>query len=149
MDISTEQSALISKLIADYITGPAPDPNNLRQLAAAESVLPLQVDMGGVVAINARGDIISFPFTLKASGEIVAFPLDEAEHPRLESDPRIRNVALFQGSKKYPELKDLVPTKPDDARVCPHCGGTGIDPYATKLKMDNIVCYCGGLGWIP
>lgn len=136
MDISSEQSALIRKLIADYIIGSAPDPNNVRQLVAQKKVLPLVLDMGGVVTLDPGGHILSFLW-------------DDTEHPRLESDPRIRNVALFQGSKKYPELKDLLPAKPDDARICPSCGGTGIDPAAAKLDVDNIVCYCGGLGWIP
>jgi len=46
------------------------------------------------------------------------------------------------------ELEGLI-EKLADARVCPYCRGTGIDTYAEKLKTDAIVCYCGGLGWIP
>lgn len=148
MSISSSLSKLIRKLIKDYIAKPALEPNDLRRLAAAKTVLPLFVDMGGVFAINSSGDIISFPFSLNASGNMVAFPLDETDQPRVESDPRIRNIALFQGSKKYPELRDLI-VKPDDARVCSGCGGSGIDPAAARLNVDNIVCYCGGLGWIP
>lgn len=136
MDISREHSALITKLIEDFINGTGPDPNNVRQLAAEKNVLPLLLDFGGMCAIDSAGDILSFVW-------------DDTEHPQIESDPRIRNVALFQGGKKYPELNNLIPPKPDDASVCPHCRGTGIDPYATKLHLDNIVCYCGGLGWIP
>lgn len=135
MNISNEQAKLITRLIDAY-TDPTPDPTNLRQLVAEKRVLPLLLDFGGMCAINANGDILSFLW-------------DDREHPQVETDPRICNIALFQGSKKYPELKELVPAKPVDAQVCPGCGGTGIDPYATKLKMDNIVCYCGGLGWIP
>lgn len=70
---------------------------------------------------------------INSAGDILSIVWDDSEHPQVESDPRIRNVALFQGAKK-----------------CPRCGGgTGVDPYATKLHLDNIVCYCGGLGWIP
>lgn len=136
MNISNEQSALITKLIQNFISDSAPDPTNLRQLVAEKQVLPLFLDFGGMCAINARGDILSFLW-------------DDPEHPRVESDPRIQNLALFQGSKKYSGLEDLVPARPEDARVCWGCGGTGIDPYATKLNTDAIVCYCGGLGWIP
>lgn len=126
---------MIERLLQNYITDATPDPHNLRQLAAEKKVLPLLLDFGGMVAINCDGEILTFTW-------------DEIERPQLEFDPRIRNIALFQSSKKYPDLKDLI-VKPDDASVCPHCDGTGIEPYAAKLNADNIVCYCGGLGWIP
>lgn len=135
MRISCEQSVLIDRLIQDYITDATPDPHNLRQLAAEKKVLPLLLDFGGMCAINSDGDILTFIW-------------DDTERPQLESDPRIRNIALFQGSKKYPELTGLI-VKPDDARVCSSCGGSGIEPYSAKLNIDNIVCYCGGLGWLP
>lgn len=135
MYVSSTISARINKLIQDFIAESTPDPNNLRQLAIKEKVLPLFLDMGGVFTINTNGDVISFLW-------------DDWGDPRVESDPRIRNIALFGGSKKYPELRNLI-SKPDDARVCPHCRGSGIDPYAAKLNADNITCYCGGLGWIP
>jgi hypothetical protein len=132
----------IIKLMEDFIRESTPDPLNLRRLASEAQVLPLFIDMGGVFAINTKGDIISFPL----DGE----PLQvEEKLPKIEIDPRIRNIALYQGSKKYPELKNLIPLKPDNAQVCPHCGGSGIDPYAAKLNTDKIICYCGGLGWIP
>ena len=136
MNISNEHSKIIAKLIQDYLADSTPDHNNLRQLAAEEQVLPLCWDFGGVFAINPSGDILSFLW-------------DDTLHPQVEYDPRIRNLALFQGSKKYPELKDLVPAKPNDAHVCPDCAGTGIAPHAAKLNTDAIVCYCGGLGWLP
>ena len=141
---------MIANLIQDYIADFASNPLDLRQLAVAEGVLPLFIDMGGVFVINTKGDIISFPFGLNADGDMVAYPLDNSDGlPRVETDPRVHNIVLFQGSKKYPELEDLVPAKPADARVCPHCMGTGISPYAAKLNTDALVCYCGGLGWLP
>ena len=149
MNVTNDLSIRINKLIQDYIRDSTPDPLNLRQLAAEKRVLPLIWDWGGVFAINASGDILSFPFSLNASGDAVAFPFDNADQDsRLESDLRIRNNTLFGGSKKYPELKELI-VKPDNAQICPSCGGTGVDQYAEKLKTDAIVCYCGGLGWIP
>ena len=134
-DLPAMLASRIAGRIQTFVSESTPDPLNLRQLAAAAGVLPLIWDFGGVFTINTNGEIISFPF-------------DNTEQPRLESDPRVRNIALFGGSKKYPELKDLI-VKPGDARICPSCGGTGIDPHAAKLKSDAIVCYCGGLGWIP
>jgi hypothetical protein len=136
MSISKELSTRITDLIQKSISEFTSDPLNIRQLVAEEKVLPLFWDMGGVFAINANGDILSFLW-------------DDTLHPQVEYDPRIRNIVLFQGSKKYPELKDLAPVKPDNAQVCPSCRGTGIEPTATKLNVDNIICYCGGLGWVP
>jgi hypothetical protein len=148
MNISKEQSAQITKRIEEFIAETSPDRLNLRQFAAAEKVLPLIWDWGGVFTINPSGEIISFAFSVAPHGNIVAFPRDESGEPRVESDLRLRNNALFGGSKKYPELRELI-VRPDDARVCWGCGGTGLDPYAVKLNTDAIVCYCGGLGWIP
>lgn len=135
MKISDELSRRISESIENYAVEHASDPPELLQLAIQEKVLPLYRSMADVVAINASGDVISFLW-------------DDTLHGQIEFDPRIRNIALFQGSKKYPELAVLI-EKPEDFRVCPHCGGSGKDPYAEKLNVDNIVCYCGGLGWIP
>lgn len=134
--MSDNLSPLISKLIQKFLADPPADQLKLRQLVADEQVLPLFWDMGGVFAINSDGDILSFLW-------------DDTLHPKVEYDPRVRNLVLFQGSKKYPELKDYVPTRPDNARTCPSCGGTGVDPYAEKLNTDAIICYCGGLGWLP
>ena len=134
MTISPDLSELIAKLIEDYRKGEPASPE-LRKLVAQEDVLPLFCDMGGV-------------FTITIDGEIRSFLWDDTSHGEVESDLRIRNLVLFQGSKKYPGLEVLI-KKPDDARVCAHCGGTGIAPFAVNLKADNIVCYCGGLGWIP
>ena len=137
------------KLIENYIAESQSNPLDLRQLAATEKVLPLISDWGGVFTISVSGDIIMFPFRVNDKGEFVAFPFaDQEEHPRLETDLRLRNNALFGGSRKYPELEILI-EKPKDAKICPYCGGTGKDAYAEKLNTDAIVCYCGGLGWIP
>lgn len=151
MNISSDLLIGIAKLIQSYIAESTSDPFNLRQLAAHKQVLPLSWDFGGVFTINASGDIISFPFSLNDSGDTIAFPFndfDDTEQQRVESDLRIRNIALFRGSRKYPELANLI-VKPDDASVCSSCGGSGIEPYAAQHNLDNIVCYCGGLGWIP
>lgn len=134
--MSNNLSTLIAKLIQEFLARPAPDALELRQLVADEQVLPLFWDMSGVFTINPDGDILSFLW-------------DDTLHPHVEYDPRIRNLALFQGSKRYSELKDYVPSRPDNARTCPDCGGTGTHPYAEKLNTDAIICYCGGLGWLP
>ena len=134
MNMSHQLSARIAKLIEDYATTSETSPE-LRTLVAQENVLPVFCDMGGVLTINADGEIRSFLW-------------DDTSHGQVEYEPRIRNLALFQGSKKYPELGVLI-EKGNDANVCQFCQGSGIPPGAGKLNTAGIVCYCGGLGWVP
>jgi hypothetical protein len=135
MNISSQLSMQIAKRIENYPANGESTSVELRKLVAQERVLPLFHDMGGVLTINMDGEIRSFLW-------------DDTLHGQVEYDPRIRNLALFQGSKKYPELKVLI-EKPETARVCSYCQGSGIAPLAKKLNGEGIVCYCGGLGWVP
>lgn len=135
MNISNDLAIRIRNRIQEFVSGSEADSAHLREIAATKNVLPLTWDMGGV-------------FTINPNGEIVSFAWDEWENPRVESDLRVRNNALFAGSKKYSELESLI-ERPKAARMCPHCGGSGKDVYSEKLNSDAIICYCGGLGWIP
>ena len=55
----------------------------------------------------------------------------------------LQRVALCRGMKKYPELRDLLPNCPHDARDCEPCAGTG-----TLAGLPHAICTCGGVGWI-
>ena len=134
---SQEISEMIMRRIMEFTGEVSPDPQNLRAAAAEREVLPLLCDFGGCLAI-------------RLDGEIVSFTWDKMTDLRIESDARIRNVALFQGSKKYPELRVLIPPRPSEARECPDCNGSGSMTTAREIGLENgIVCYCGGLGWLP
>lgn len=136
MQVKPAHTEAIKKRIGELILDRSPDPNGLREAAAKLGALPIFWDAGGC-------------FALRPDGVIVSFLWDERDAVRVEDDPRVRNVALFRGSKKYPELEALI-VKPAGAALCPHCGGTGREPTAVKLNLeDSIVCYCGGLGWLP
>jgi hypothetical protein len=81
-------------------------------------------------------------FGLRTNGQVICWVHDTPNSVRLVEDPRIRNMALFLGSKKYPAIRSLVPARPPEAIECAHCKGTGELPH-------KVVCYCGGLGWLP
>jgi hypothetical protein len=98
--------------------------------------LPLTLDMGGAYAIRANGDLIQ----LSWDGPGGAEPLD---------DPRLINAALYQGSLKHPQLACLVPSRPLDARDCPDCDGKGRLSISAKPGLENVICSCGGMGWLP
>ena len=144
MNIAPHLSKKIEAILKSYVANTEPKlvkfdpPLNLRKLAKDLNLLPMVLDMGGCYGIRPNGDILSFVW-------------DEPYNLQLEHDTRICNLVLFQGSKKFPELVDLVPSRPATAVDCFHCRGTGIEPYITEhgLSADVFVCYCGGLGWLP
>ena len=60
-------------------------------------------------------------------------------------DPTLVNRAILSGrngAAKHPWLSALLPPRPEDARVCWVCTGTG-------LPVPGVVCSCGGAGWVP
>jgi hypothetical protein len=134
--IPPETSELILQVLKRFLAESLSDPMKLREAAVQLQALPLLNDMGGCYLIRPDGEIVSFAW---------GSPSDWA----IERDSRIRNIALFEGSKKYPELRTLAPVRPPSARDCPHCKGTGVDPIAAEHGLSNVKCYCGGLGWIP
>ena len=125
----------IAEALAGFIADPQPytifsnPPLELRIIAAEVKLLPVILDMGGC-------------YGLRPSGEVVSFPWDEPQLFQVEMDTRIRNLVYYQANLKYPRLASLVPCRPVDAVVCPHCGGSGQCPV---LPGRNLMCYCGGL----
>ncbi len=118
-----------------YLADTSPDPHGIRAVVASFGALPLVLDMSGCYA-------------LRLDGVVIAFSWDEPHGLVTINDERLRNVALYQGSLKYPELASLVPARAPDAIDCRSCGGIG------KVSVDghtlaNVVCFCGGLGWVP
>jgi hypothetical protein len=128
-----EAANQIALALKQFLADHSPDPISLRKIAAEIEALPLVMDMGGCYAIRCNGDVVSFAW-------------DTPSDVRVAEDPRTRNMAIFQRSKKYPTLQSLVPARPDDAAECPQCRGTGKLP---EPMPANVICYCGGLGWLP
>jgi hypothetical protein len=144
MNITPASSEKIEATLKEFVANPEPylikfdEPLDLRKLAADLNVLPMFLDMGGCYGIRPNGEIVSFSW-------------DEPYKLDTENDPRIWNIVLFQGAKKYPGLKELVPVRSPDSIECPHCSGTGVNQGLKELGLssDVIVCYCGGIGWLP
>src|SRR6266850_2973417 len=59
------------------------------------------------------------------------------------SDAYWQRMAICQGTRKYPELRALLPERPATALTCPTCGGSG-----QMSGAPPVVCQCGGTGWI-
>jgi hypothetical protein len=105
--------------VNEFLADSMPDGLGLREIVSKLNLLPLMLDTGGCYAIQADGKVVSFLW-------------DDYKAVRREDDARIRNIALFQGSKKYNELLALIPEKPADALQCSSCKGTGIEPFSAK-----------------
>ena len=88
------------------------------------------------------------PCCITPAGEVVVFSWDDHEDYRIETDQRLINGILYQGIKKYPELSELMPVRTENDLECDFCHGKGTVPFAAT-DVSNIVCFCGGLGWLP
>ena len=135
MPDSPNLAKIVEFLLSEFLGRCSPDPLGLRNLAADLHALPLHHGWFRALAV-------------RPNGEIISFDIDGIQRPgsiRIETDSIIRNLTLYQGSKKYAELRDFVPEKLPDAIECPYCGGLGEYPDPSA----KVVCYCGGLGWLP
>ena len=132
----------IASTLQAYINDPEPKlvkldpPIDLRELAAELRVLPIVLDMGGC-------------YCLRSDSEIFSFIWDESRDLRVEREERIRNLVFFQAAKKFAELEPLTPIRPATAHDCDFCRGTGVVNDLSPELVRNVLCFCGGLGWLP
>jgi len=135
MELDPELRAWIQRKITEFSSDSSEEPAYLKVLVGEHQILPILIDRTGFWGIRPYGEIL-----LIATEE-------ENAPPTVETDPRIRRTAIYQGAKKYPELAPLLPTRPATAQDCPHCAGTGrID--VPGVRDDSIICYCGGTSWL-
>ncbi len=138
IELSPYDRVLIEKRIAEFVAGSEAWPEiwaEARTTIARQRLLPLLYHWNGFYALNQDGQVVY---------------LNDVEAVFVEQRERFRNIALFTGSRRYPEIQALVVIRPPDAIDCTHCGGTGqVILPDTIAHITNIVCYCGGLGWVP
>jgi hypothetical protein len=135
MSISDLLKTRIIERIKEYSEAPFGPPLH-QQVLRELQVFPMLLDLSGGYAI-------------RPDGEVIKFFADGSIKWSIESDQRVRNIALFQGSKLFPEIRELLPSRSANSETCPQCKGTGRVPGLKEAEEVNIICYCGGLGWIP
>ena len=123
--------------LEDYVTHPDEGAGELLRFARLHHVLPLWTDGVGCLALRPTGQLVFFAWDDPEKLEPVGAAGDH--------DRRIVHAARAAGSKRFPLISGLAPVRDASARACPSCGGPG------KLLSapENVVCECGGLGWVP
>jgi hypothetical protein len=118
----------------DELARKPPGSDPVLQMAQQHGFLPLVADMGGVAGLMPDGTVVEMVW--------------DDERPQPVGSLRWQDVVLLVGAKRYPELLVLIPARPRGAEACANCGGTGTFMAGDK-KIADIICSCGGLGWIP
>jgi hypothetical protein len=120
-----ELAEIIKRLSSEAVT--AASPLEAREAAARTGGIPVYADMGGILVVAPDGSVLHYD------------PDNGQVSPVREDCWRI--VALVKAARKFPELRQLQPRKPDTASTCAQCGGEGV-------VFGNIDCgVCWGTGW--
>ena len=133
--VNVPRDVLEAELARYLMSGPKEPP---AAYAGAEHhrVLPLFNDFMGCWALDMDGRLVFFAWEEPEELEPVS------EHP---VDAVGANAALALGSVRFPALAAIRPVRPTDAVPCATCDGTG----RLVGLPENVVCSCGGLGWLP
>jgi hypothetical protein len=135
--VLTVASHAVELALEDYLTHPDEGAGELMRICRVHHVLPLWTDWVGCIALQPTGHLVFIAWDDPDKVEALGAAGDQ--------DRRMAHAARAQGSKRFPAIAGLAPVRDESARVCPSCGGSG------KLASvpDNIVCECGGVGWVP
>lgn len=84
----------------------------------------------------------AFLWFLEPEGQVLVLDQDDLRQ-RLEPETSLAAAmnAVAQAARRRPELRELLPERPPDARACERCGGTG-------APGEWGPCACAGLGWL-
>ena len=105
-----------------------------REAAVRAGFIPVYSDWESCFAITGDADVVHSDGSWDA--------------PQRLTNSRFRHIVFAQASMRYPELSELRPVRQPEDPDCPSCGGTGLVRVG-DMVYDNMICECGGLGWIP
>ena len=128
-------SGVLAELIDSYV---ATHPERLGESAAARRhrALPVYGDFMGYWMLTLRGELAFVPDDAQGTIELVrGLPVERSAI----------HVAFAQAARRYPVLAPYCPQRIAADLTCTHCDGTG----RIRGAPANIICQCGGLGWLP
>jgi hypothetical protein len=146
-NISKELSVKIQRTIGEFVADSEPffvddeisnEKLNLRKIAAEINVLPIVFDWFACWGI-------------KTDGQIILIDFDQSYKIEIVENQKIINMVLNDTSKKYSELKEIMPNRNPESIICSSCEGTGITKEFSENEFlsKSIRCNCGGVGWLP
>jgi hypothetical protein len=127
MNLSDE----LVRRIHDAIAQLTPEPvGHINYEGTVHGALPLFGTLGEVWLLRPDGTL----WRSDADYGLALEPLPEDLHV----------IAIVQGVKRYPWLRELLPARPQKALVCPECGGDGqLGPQKAFFCRR-----CRALGWV-
>ena len=129
-------AAAVRGAIKEYCAAPNFGPPEAAEGARRHDVLPLWNDFMGCIAIRPDGEVVFFSWDDVGALEVVA---------EIGPDQAMVHAARGFGSRRFPMLAGIAPARGPEARTCGTCKGEGVIPGVP----ENVVCECGGLGWVP
>lgn len=116
----------------------------LRELQDKDSHYPIVKSEDAVVMFYGMGD----PMYLTLDGRVIIEDMLDEIPPREAKTFAEVAMAIVVGAKvrKFPELRSILPSRPQNAVDCENCDKSGwLQPAPT---LGPFVCGdCGGLGW--
>ncbi|HEU4560880.1 MAG TPA: hypothetical protein VFS20_23715 [Longimicrobium sp.] len=84
-----------------------------------------------------------FQWALRPDGEVLCLDFESLSLPYGEErNPVIRYAVLYKAARRYPELRELEPPRPEGVQRCDNCDGRG------WIEEDRSSCSrCHGAGW--
>ena len=84
-------------------------------------------------------------WAIRPDGTVLCMDHVDPRPAEPETDPLTLHAVLVHGARRFPELRALVPARPQGARPCTTCSGNGA---RTALTGETVPCaVCWGLGW--
>lgn len=124
-------SGAIEARISDFLAADNPKLEWVKPAVRKHAFLPLYVGWVAVLGVRPDGSFVRWDHE---SDRASVKPLSDAYWQRM---------AISHGTRKYPELRALLPERPAAALTCEACGGSGQMSGAPQL-----VCQCGCIGWV-
>ncbi len=83
-----------------------------------------------------------FQWALRADGEVLCLDFDSVSLPfEEERNPAIRYAVLYEAARRYPDLREVVPARPEGVQRCEDCHGRG------WVESTSSCWGCHGAGW--
>lgn len=142
--MSWSHEGLVDDLRTKYLQDPGIGRDRrVREAARQLRVLPLLELWGGFVGLRSDGELLC----VDEGPPMRAVPLAESDWR--PGPAAIRHLALASGIARFPELAFMRPERTPDAISCWECDGHGRMNIGGKPAPLEILCACGGLGWLP